>query len=186
MASIALSALVFLLSFSSSHLASAHVVEDQISCLDCTKHQAHGVGLVIKCDSEKPILAVTDRTGSFKAEITTSKTSAPLEDTCYASLLGPRNKLCSFKNNQASKFVKSAKYHKDPSSSYYALFTPLSFSSSDCVSMANRKIKPDFKVEDTKQDGSKSSKTIDLPVPREWGLAPTSYYFYPIIPIGIP
>ncbi|KAI4385429.1 hypothetical protein MLD38_003456 [Melastoma candidum] len=31
-----------------------------------------------------------------------------------------------------------------------------------------------------------SSKTIDLPVPREWGLPPTSYYT-PFIPIiGIP
>uniref|UniRef100_A0A2C9VYE5 Pollen Ole e 1 allergen and extensin family protein n=1 Tax=Manihot esculenta TaxID=3983 RepID=A0A2C9VYE5_MANES len=51
-------------------------------------------------------------------------------------------------------------------------FTPLAFST---TSPPLGKLK-----------GIDSSKTVDLPLPREWGLAPSSYYvpFFPII--GIP
>lgn len=134
---------------------------DLISSLDVTTQTA-GVRVGVKCGREKPSYACTDDDGYFETEV--PKGASP---NCFAMLLGGTKQLCASKKALISKVVKT----KDANS--FTIATPLTFSSK-C---------PSAKGSVT---GFKYSKTIDLPVPREWGLAPTSYYF-PFIPIiGIP
>ncbi|KAI9072693.1 hypothetical protein K1719_045340 [Acacia pycnantha] len=78
---------------------------------------------------------------------------------CLAQLVGGPEQIYASRKNMFSQIVKA----KEPNT--FAISTPLSFS--------------------TKTELG-SSKTVDLPLPREWGLAPSSYYvpFFPII--GIP
>ncbi|RVW86716.1 hypothetical protein CK203_039871 [Vitis vinifera] len=107
--------------------------------------------------------------GSFKTNLPsdTQTSSPPLN--CLAKLLGGPNQLYAFRKNTVSKIVKA----RDDSS--YTISTPLSFSTT-CPSS----------VKGAKYGEFGSSKTVDLPLPPEWGLAPSSYYipFFPII--GIP
>lgn len=133
---------------------------DLISSLDVTTQTA-GVRVGVKCGREKPSYACTDDDGYFETEV--PKGASP---NCFAMLLGGTKQLCASKKALISKVVKT----KDANS--FTIATPLTFSSKCPLS------KDRFQF--------KSSKTIDLPVPSEWGLAPTSYYipFFPII--GIP
>lgn len=78
---------------------------------------------------------------------------------CLAQLVGGPEQLYASRKNMFSQIVKA----KQPN--MFTISTPLSFSTKSNLG---------------------SSKTVDLPLPREWGLAPSSYYvpFFPII--GIP
>ncbi|XP_028756801.1 uncharacterized protein LOC114716036 [Neltuma alba] len=78
---------------------------------------------------------------------------------CLAQLVGGPEQLYASRKNMFSRIVKA----REPNT--FTISTPLSFS--------------------TKSELG-SSKTVDLPLPPEWGLAPSSYYipFFPII--GIP
>lgn len=129
--------------------------------------------VLVKCDHVKKLkVATTTKSGTFEVEIPsdqTKGTASTASVNCEAKLLGGPIKVYVSNKNMVSKIVKD----KDT----YRVSSPLSFSIS-CPSslMKNGKC----------QTGLDSSKTVDLPLPREWGLAPSSYYV-PFIPIiGVP
>ncbi|XP_077232109.1 pollen Ole e 1 allergen and extensin family protein [Tasmannia lanceolata] len=148
----------------------SHVVKGSVSCLDCSHHHLPGVRVAVKCGQEKRMeYALTDEEGSFEAKLPLSASSTPLN--CFAMLLGGPQKLCSYKKTLVSKIVKAQ------DSDSYTISTPFTVFSK-CPSETSKSI--------SDKPGIKSSKIFDLPVPPEWGLAPTSYYF-PFFPIiGIP
>lgn len=128
----------------------------------------------MKCAQVKKLAtATTEENGSFKVEFPsdTSKTT-PTPLNCLAMLLGGPSQLYAWKKNLVSNVVKAHELN------CYTISTPLVFSTS--CPLASK----DAKCGAPNQIGS--SKTFDLPLPPEWGLAPSSYYipFFPII--GIP
>ena len=131
--------------------------------------------MLVKCDKvEKLAMATTEDDGTFEVEAPSDiNTPPPIPLSCLSKLLGGPNQLYASKKSTTSPIVKT-----DDSDTSYTLSNPLSFYTS-CPSATDR-----AKCENMKKLGS--SKTIDLPLPREWGLAPSSYYipFFPII--GIP
>ncbi|KAL1361396.1 hypothetical protein HN51_009787 [Arachis hypogaea] len=142
--------------------ACQQIVKGKVSCLDCT-HRYHlsDIKVSVKCEGvNKPAMASTEDDGSFKVALPSSSVN------CIAKILGGPVQLYASRKNQVSKIVKG----KDHNS--YTISSPLSF-------MISRP-----KKANKNQVGS--SKTVDLPLPPEWGLAPSSYYV-PFIPIiGIP
>lgn len=127
----------------------------------------------MKCDKVKKLtMATTEDGGSFEAEVPSDYKTHPTPLNCLAKLLGGPNQLYASTKVMVSQIVKTQH------SNYYTISTPLSFYNS-CPSA----------ISHAKCDASKnwaSSKTVDLPLPPQWGLAPSSYYipFFPII--GIP
>lgn len=122
------------------------------------------VKVSVKCDGVKQLgLAATENDGSFKVDLPSDKRN------CLAKLLGGPVQLYASGKDQISEIMKG----KEPNS--YTISTPLSFRTS-CPQRTTCK----------GGIGVGSSKTVDLPLPPEWGLAPSSYYvpFFPII--GIP
>ncbi|XP_022753755.1 uncharacterized protein LOC111302078 [Durio zibethinus] len=170
-----ITALFFLLGLAWIQLSTCQVLKGKISCLDCNPdYNLSGIKIVVKCGQVKKLAtATTEENGSFKVELPsdTSKTT-PEPLNCFAKLLGGPNQLYVWKKNLASKVVKAHELNS------YTISTPLAFSTS--CPLASK----DAKCGAPNQIGS--SKTIDLPLPREWGLAPSSYYI-PFVPIiGIP
>lgn len=112
-------------------------------------------------------MATTEASGSFKVELPSgsSKTASPPLN-CQAKLFGGPDQLYASKKHTVSKIMK-----KHKSSNTYKISTPLAFSITKPKAAANN---------------FEESKTVDLPLPPEWGFAPSSYYvpFFPII--GIP
>ncbi|KAL5765461.1 hypothetical protein ACOSP7_016078 [Xanthoceras sorbifolium] len=157
--------------------STSQVVKGKLSCLDCiTANDFSGIKVLVKCDHVKKLaVATTKSSGSFEVELpsdTTGKSSSTSPHlNCHAKLLGAPLKLYVSNKNMVSKIVKDRK------SNSYKVSTPLAFSIS-CPStlMKNGKCGATSNV-------IGSSKTADLPLPREWGLAPSSYYvpFFPII-----
>lgn len=132
---------------------------------DMRSNDVSGIKVVVKCDKVKKLsTATTEDDGSFKAEL-----PAP-HSNCLAKVVGGPRQLYAAKNSMVSKVTEA----QDSSGrSYFTTSTPLSISTT-C---------PKEKAACT-QFGS--SETVDLPLPKEWGLAPSSYYL-PFIPIiGIP
>ena len=129
----------------------------------------------MKCDRVKKLAtAITEDDGSFEVELpsdSTPKSSPPLN--CHAKLLGGPTQLYASKKNTVSKIITTH------APNIYTISTPLSFSKSCPSTIEAAKCKPI-------KNKFGSSKTFDLPLPPEWGLAPSSYYipFFPII--GIP
>lgn len=117
---------------------------------------------------KKLAMATTEADGSFKTNLPSdTQTSSHLN--CLAKLLGGPDQLYASRKNIVSRIVMAG----DGSS--YTISTPLSFSTKCPTS-----------VKGEKNGEVGASKTVDLPIPPEWGLAPSSYYvpFFPII--GIP
>ncbi|KAJ1408465.1 hypothetical protein SESBI_23448 [Sesbania bispinosa] len=113
-------------------------------------------------------VATTEDNGSFKIDLPRDHTKAP-SMKCLVKLVGGPNHLYASRKNQVSQIVKG----KEKNS--FTISTPLSFLTS-CPQNTECKAANQFG----------SSKTFDLPLPPEWGLAPSSYYF-PFFPIiGIP
>lgn len=134
-----------------------------------------GIKVLVKCDGVKKLaMANTEYDGSFEVELP-SGTSKSSPQNCHAKLLGGPIQVYATRKNVISKIIKSSDDHETNS---YTISTPLSFSTS-CPTTDHAKCKAMNKFG--------SSKTVDLPLPREWGLAPSSYYI-PYIPIviGIP
>ncbi|KAJ9188653.1 hypothetical protein P3X46_000028 [Hevea brasiliensis] len=162
--------LLFALALSGVQLSSCHVLKGKLACLDCSsRYDFSGIKVLVKCDNAKRLATSTTKSdGSFEVELpsdSSSRTSTtPLN--CLAKIAGGSSQLYASKKNMVSKIVKTQ------DSSPYAISTPLVFSTTS---------PPLGKIKDIG-----SSKTVDLPLPREWGLAPSSYYppFIPII--GIP
>ncbi|KAJ8641555.1 hypothetical protein MRB53_018249 [Persea americana] len=158
--------------------------------LDLYKCHMLGVTVGLKCNKGKKLAyALTDEKGFFQAELPLSPSSSSPSPNCLARLLGGPKKLCSFKKNLVSKIVK-AKDHDA-----YTISTPLTTFSTCPPNRSSYASKTkDPKIADTRAYGKsggengefKSSKTVDIPLPPEWGFPPTSYYT-PFIPIiGIP
>ncbi|KAF2321604.1 hypothetical protein GH714_000617 [Hevea brasiliensis] len=150
-------------------LSTCQVLKGNLTCLDCSSHyDFSGIKVLVKCANVKRLAASTTKSqGSFEVELpsgSSSRTSTtPLN--CLAKLIGGSSQIYASRKNMVSKIVKIQ------DSSSYTISTPLVFSTTSPVG---------------KLKNIGSSKTIDLPVPREWGLAPSSFYtpFFPII--GIP
>ncbi|KAK4856710.1 hypothetical protein QYF36_020381 [Acer negundo] len=174
-----ITALLFALALSTLKLSTSQVVKGKISCTDCvTDNDFSGIKVLVKCNHVKKLaMATTKSSGSFEVELPsdTTKSSPTQHHSCHAKLFGAPVKLYASNKNIMSKIVKDNK-----SANSYKISTPLAFSIS-CPStlMKNGKC-------GTIDNVVGSSKTVDLPLPPEWGLAPSSYYvpFFPIV--GIP
>lgn len=130
-----------------------------------------GLGVVVRCGRDGQVGgALTNDSGWFKVNMRRPgllQSAAP----CYAMLVsGPRRR-CRFKDGHSMARVVDGR-----------LTSPLTFSPASCVGEPSQGLGP------ASIRGAElgDSKTIDLPLPREWGLPPTSYYTFPVIPIGIP
>ena len=124
----------------------------------------------MKCDQVKKLaVATAEADGSFKTNLPSDAQHSSPHLNCLAKLLGGPNQLYAYRKNTVSGIVKAG------DGSFYTISTPLSFSTT-CSSS----------VKGEKNGEFGASKTVDLPIPPEWGLAPSSYYvpFFPII--GIP
>lgn len=136
-----------------------------------------GIKVLVKCDQVKKLaMATTEADGSFEVKLPSDHSKSPAALPCLAKILGGTNQLYASRKAKVSEIVKTP--HHDSKYSY-TISTPLGFSTSCPLSIEDQaacKAKNEFG----------SSKTIDLPLPPEWGLAPSSYYipFFPII--GIP
>ncbi|XP_065865381.1 uncharacterized protein [Euphorbia lathyris] len=153
------------ISFSGFQLStSQQLLKAKVSCLDCTpNYDFSGTIVSVKCENVKKLATTTTKSeGSFEVDLPTTSTSTSTPLNCLAKLMGGTTQIYATNKNMVSKIVK-----KDDSS--YTISTPLAFSTSSKT-----------------LNGINESKTIDLPLPKEWGLAPSSYYipFFPII--GIP
>ncbi|CAH8263878.1 unnamed protein product [Arabidopsis lyrata] len=151
---------LFSASLSSCLVVSASLVEGKVSCFDCPNdYDYSGIMVGVSCSHTKTHFTVTtDKKGEFMSKLPSS-----IESNCEAELQGSFKQLYASKNNIKSKIVKL-------DGDKYCLSSKLIFLKSYPRSLGS----------------FGSSKTVDLPVPPEWGLAPTSYYvpFLPII--GIP
>ncbi|KAE8729399.1 putative Integrase, catalytic region [Hibiscus syriacus] len=154
------------LAFARVQLSTCHVVIAKVSCLDCKhNYDLSGIKVAVKCDKVKKLAtATTQENGVFKVELPATSTD------CLAKLLGGPEQLYGENKDLVSKVVK---VRHDVNS--YTISTPLAFTTSCPLASVV-----------AKSCGVGSSKTVDLPLPPEWGLAPSSYYV-PFIPIiGIP
>uniref|UniRef100_A0A2P2MXV0 Pollen Ole e 1 allergen and extensin family protein n=1 Tax=Rhizophora mucronata TaxID=61149 RepID=A0A2P2MXV0_RHIMU len=155
-------------------LSTCQVVKDKVSCLDCHSHyDLSGVKVQVKCDKVQKLATTSTKSdGSFEVELPAANGArSPNPMSCLASLRGGPTKLYASRKNMVSKIVKV----KDARNSY-TTSTALAFFTS-CPSWSAKCGNP---------DDIDSSKTVNLPLPKEWGFAPSSYYvpFFPII--GIP
>lgn len=139
-----------------------------------------GIKILVKCDKVKKLgVATTEKDGSFEAELPTehnSKTPSTTPLKCLAKLLGGPKQLYASNKIMVSQIIHSTTHD----SNSYTISTPLAFHTSCPSTTSNQAAKCKAMSEFA------SSKTVDLPLPPEWGLAPSSYYvpFFPII--GIP
>ncbi|MCD7466536.1 hypothetical protein HAX54_003347 [Datura stramonium] len=158
-------ALFFTSALAALQFSSCYVLKGSVTCLGCNQRiDLSGIKVSMKCSKMKTsTMATTEEDGSFE-------TSLPFDITptnkCYAKILGGPNQLFVSRKETDPTIVKA--------DNSYTISKPLKFYTK-CPLSNNGKCQ---------EFGS--SKTIDLPVPKEWGLAPTSYYV-PFIPIiGIP
>ncbi|XP_059300341.1 uncharacterized protein LOC132052707 [Lycium ferocissimum] len=159
-------ALFIILALVSFQFSYSYVLKGSVTCLDCKQHtDLSGIKVSVKCSQVKTLaMATTKEDGSFGTNLPSDSTNK-----CYAKILGGPNQLFVSRKEIDPTIVKA---QEDDNS--YTISKPLKFYTR-CPLSNNGKCH---------EFGS--SKTIDLPVPKEWGLAPTSYYL-PFIPIiGIP
>ncbi|XP_022889404.1 uncharacterized protein LOC111404909 [Olea europaea var. sylvestris] len=169
-------ALFLTLVLASFDLSTSHVVKGSVTCLDCKPHSdLSGIQVLVKCDKVKKLaIATTQEDGTFDAELPSNGWTPPNSLNCLAKILGGPHQLYTSRKDSVSMIVKPNGVK------FYSTSEPLNFYNS-CPSSRNY----DGKCV-TKNMEFGSSKTVDLPVPREWGIAPTSYYA-PFIPIiGVP
>ncbi|XP_061376257.1 uncharacterized protein LOC133318277 [Gastrolobium bilobum] len=165
-----ITALLFALALARIDTSACQMVKGKVSCTDCThNYDFSGIKVLVKCEGVKKLaVTTTEDNGSFKVDLPSDHTK-PHSVNCLVKLLGGPNHLYASRKNQVSQIVKG----KEKNS--YKISTPLTFFTS-CPQ--------DMECKAANQFGS--SKTIDFPLPPEWGLAPSSYYF-PFFPIiGIP
>ncbi|KAL1203476.1 hypothetical protein V5N11_026601 [Cardamine amara subsp. amara] len=148
------------LALSSCLVVSASLVEGKVSCFDCPNdYDYSGITVGVSCSHTNTRFTVTtDKKGEFMSELPSG-----IKPNCVAELKGGFKQLYASKKNVKSEIVNLG-------GDKYGLSSKLIFLKSCPRSLGS----------------FGSSKTVDLPVPPEWGLAPTSYYF-PFLPIiGIP
>ncbi|KAK2980199.1 hypothetical protein RJ640_007289 [Escallonia rubra] len=167
-------ALFFALALARVELSACYVLTGNVKCLDCSQHyDLAGIKVLVKCSEVKKLaMATTDKHGLFKTDLPMD-TPTRGSSNCETTILGGPKQLYVLKKNTVSKIFRlheTASYTVvEPLKVYTSC--PLSQKDGSCVA---------------KKTKIGSSKTVDLPIPREWGLAPTSYYI-PFVPIiGIP
>ncbi|KAL1544509.1 hypothetical protein AAHA92_21352 [Salvia divinorum] len=167
-------AFAFLLTFFLAlALLKAQPLQGSVRCLDCPlTSDLSGLQVLVKCDKVKKLaMTYTEEDGGFTTELPTDGTATP--SNCMAKIKGGPHQLYISKKDSVVA-VASA---KEKGGGHFTTSTPLTFYKS-CPAKGRRC--------GGKDNGFASSKTIDVPLPREWGLAPSSYYV-PFIPIiGIP
>ncbi|XP_077235705.1 uncharacterized protein LOC143877507 [Tasmannia lanceolata] len=147
--------LLFAFALTRVEISMCHFVKGSVSCLDCSHHHLAGVRVAVKCSQEKRLaFALTDKEGSFQTKLPLSSSSP--SPNCSAMLLGGPQKLCSSKKTLVSNIVKAHDSHS------YTISTPLTFFSTCSSSITSKS--------GSAEPGIKSSKTIDLPLPPEWGV----------------
>ncbi|GFZ13106.1 pollen Ole e 1 allergen and extensin family protein [Actinidia rufa] len=167
-----ITALVFALVLARVELSTCHVLKGSVTCLDCNHlYNLSDIKVLVKCSRVKKLAtATTEEDGTFAIKLPSDTPTAPSSLNCLAKILGGPRQLYTSRTKMVSIVVNV------PNSNAYTVSTPLKFYTS-CPKDAKCRAQ-------NAEIGS--SKTIDLPLPREWGLAPTSYYV-PFIPIiGIP
>nr|ACU14606.1 unknown [Glycine max] len=165
--------LLFALAIARISPSACQTVEGKVSCTDCAdNYDFSGIKVSVKCEGVKNLaMATTEDKGFSQVDLPSDQTKPPSVN-CFTKLLGgPNTNLYASKKNLVSQIVKGKEKNT------YTISTPLSFFTS-CPQNT------ECKAANYNQFGS--SKTFDLPLPREWGLAPSSFYvpFFPII--GIP
>ncbi|CAH1441741.1 unnamed protein product [Lactuca virosa] len=157
--------LLFALALSMVEFSICHLLKDSVSCLDCLDgSNLAGIKILVKCNQmENVVMVTTNEHGAFETQLPSNN--------CQAKILGGPKQLYVSRKTMVTNIMKV-----DETDSY-TTSQPLSFYTS-CPLSQNHEGKCG-----TQND---ASKTVDLPLPREWGLAPSSYYipFMPII--GIP
>ncbi|KAL9235432.1 hypothetical protein vseg_010190 [Gypsophila vaccaria] len=160
--------LVVTLTFARIELTLCSEVKGSVSCSDCgPDYDFTGIRILVKCDQVKKLSeAMTDREGNFETTLPSETSTSP---KCLARVLGGSIQLYATKQQMTSEIILA-----QGDKNTYTVGTPLIVSKSCHGKCGSRRT--DFS----------SSKTIDFPVPSEFGLPPTSY-FLPFIPIiGIP
>ncbi|KAI5666753.1 hypothetical protein M9H77_16606 [Catharanthus roseus] len=152
--------------------SSSHVLKGSVTCLDCDSHyDLSEIKVLVRCSNVKKMaLATTKKDGTFETKLPTSAE----KPKCLAKIVGAGSNLLYTSGKKTISRVVKVQGQED---FYYTNSEPLNFYKScpqqkqaECASAA----------------GFDSSETVDIPLPREWGLAPSSYYL-PFIPIiGIP
>ncbi|KAH6773024.1 hypothetical protein C2S52_004125 [Perilla frutescens var. hirtella] len=148
----------------------ARLLKGSVTCLDCPKpSDLSGIQVLVKCEKVKKLaMSYTEEDGSFTAELPSDGEVS--STNCAAKIMGGPHQLYTSAHNSVVA-IASAK-------ETFTTSRPLSYYKS-CPSKERASC-------EGKDMGFASSKTVDLPLPREWGLAPSSYYV-PFIPIiGIP
>ncbi|XP_048434575.1 uncharacterized protein LOC125474665 [Pyrus x bretschneideri] len=170
-----LPALLFALVLANVETSTCQVLKAKVTCFDC--HQNYDfseIKVLVKCDKVKKLaMAITEKDGSFEAKLPSNNNpKTPEAMNCLARILGGPDQLYASRKFLASEIVKTQ------DSNSYTTSTPLGFSTSCPLNIKDAACKAMNKFG--------SSKTIDVPLPPGWGLAPSSYYV-PFIPIiGIP
>ncbi|XP_042510553.1 uncharacterized protein LOC122085979 [Macadamia integrifolia] len=160
------------------------LLHGSVSCLDCKEksHQLHGIRVLVGCDGVKKMaMAVTDDNGHFRTELPRDSSSKS-STKCLAKLLGGPKQLCSSRKTLVYNVVEA-----DHGKNSFTIAKPLAFFTS-CSTNTKAKTQSTPLDEMTKTFTTDFGpfKTINIPLPSEWGLAPTSDYI-PIMPIiGIP
>lgn len=161
---------LFALALSMVEFSMCHLLKSSVTCLDCpTGSNLAGINILVKCDHVKnSVMATTNEHGAFETQLPSSN--------CQAKILGGPKQLYVSRKNMVTSIMN---VHETDS---YTTSQPLSFYTS-CPLSQNGKCGTQNNAVGRNIG---SSKTIDIPLPKEWGLAPSSYYvpFMPII--GIP
>ncbi|KAK6119874.1 hypothetical protein DH2020_046366 [Rehmannia glutinosa] len=165
-------ALFFTLALAKAEIYTAQLLKGSITCLDCPNgSDLSGVQVLVKCDKVKKLaMAYTEKDGTFQTELPSDGPKSANPSNCMAKIMGGPHLLYTSTKNSLIPIAKSKEL------GHFTTSKPLSFYKT-CPSKGKC---------GGKDLGFASSKTVDLPLPREWGLAPSSYYI-PFIPIiGIP
>ncbi|KVI00073.1 uncharacterized protein LOC112519529 [Cynara cardunculus var. scolymus] len=164
--------LLFVLALSIVEFSTSHVLKSSVNCLDCLAgSDLAGIKILVKCKQVKNLaMATTNEHGAFETQLPSSN--------CEAKIMGGPKQLYISRNTMVTSITDVRETDS------YTTSRPLSFYTSCPLSQTN-----DGKcgaTNDSTGRNVRSSKTVDLPLPREWGLAPSSYYV-PFVPIiGIP
>ncbi|THG13983.1 uncharacterized protein LOC114273481 [Camellia sinensis] len=166
-----ITALLFaLLVLARVEFSTCHVLKGSVTCLDChNHHDLSDIKVLVKCSQVRKLaVATTSADGTFETELPSDATP-PSSFNCLANILGGPKQLYTSKKNIVSRTLKLS--NSDDS---YTISKPLKFFTSN----------PSSSSKNAAAIGE--SKTVDIPLPPAWGLAPSSYYI-PFVPIiGIP
>ncbi|XP_051134063.1 uncharacterized protein LOC127253486 [Andrographis paniculata] len=163
------------------------VVKGFVTCLDCPHgYDLSGVQVLVKCEQTKKAgtVAYTQVDGAFETEVGLDK------GECMAKIMGGPEQLYYVGTRKNDASFQVAKSEKLTATTTKIIPEAIPFYKS-CPTEGKCGDKKEMNGDSNGNGGNKegsydSSKTVYLPLPRQWGLAPSSYYvpFFPII--GIP